>query len=144
MSVAVVVDASVAAKWFLADDKEALADEAFHLLDGYDRDELQFVVPDLFYAEIASAIWKAVRVGRITAASGEASFASLEQRVFTTVPSRALIGAAYRIATAYNRSVYDALYVALAKQIQSQLITADERLANALATHFPVKWLGAI
>lgn len=139
-----VVDASVAAKWFLADDREALADEAFDLLDGYEKGEVQFVVPDLFYAEIANAIWKAVRVGRVTPALGEASFASLEQRVFTTIPSRVLIGAAYRIATAYNRSVYDALYVALAKQIQSQLITADERLANALAAHFPIKWLGAI
>lgn len=144
MSAAVVVDASVAAKWFLADDKEPLADQAFDLLDGYDKGELQFVVPDLFYAEIANAIWKAVRVGRVTPNSGEASLASLEQRVFTTVPSRTLIGAAYQIATVYHRSVYDALYVALAKDVRSQLITADERLANALAAHFPVKWLGAI
>lgn len=140
----VVVDASVAAKWFLADDKEALADQAFKLLDGYDKGELEFVVPDLFYVQIANALWKAVRVGRVTPAAGEALFASLEQRVFTTVPSRVLIGAGYQIAAAYNRSVYDALYVALAMQIQSHLITADQRLANALAAHFPVKWLGAI
>jgi predicted nucleic acid-binding protein len=29
-------------------------------------------------------------------------------------------------------------------QSKSELITADERLANALAARFPVKWLGAL
>jgi hypothetical protein len=29
-------------------------------------------------------------------------------------------------------------------QSKSDLITADERLANALAARFPVKWLGAL
>ena len=41
------------------------------------------------------------------------------------------------------RAVYDCLYVALAVQSKSDLVTADERLANALAARFPVKWLGA-
>jgi predicted nucleic acid-binding protein len=31
----------------------------------------------------------------------------------------------------------------LAIQRKTELITADERLANALAAHLPVKWLGA-
>ena len=44
----------------------------------------------------------------------------------------------------YSRTVYDALYVALAMKSKSQLVTADEKLANALAAHLPVKWLGAI
>jgi predicted nucleic acid-binding protein len=40
------------------------------------------------------------------------------------------------IAFAYDRSVYDCLYVALAVQSKTDLITADERLANALAARF--------
>jgi len=35
------------------------------------------------------------------------------------------------------------LYVGLAVQSETQFITADERLANALAAPLPVKWLGA-
>ena len=33
---------------------------------------------------------------------------------------------------------------ALAVHSKAQLITADERLANSLAAHFPVRWLGAV
>jgi len=50
---------------------------------------------------------------------------------------------AFQIATDHGRTVYDSLYVALAVQAKTHLITADERLANALAARFPVKWLGA-
>jgi predicted nucleic acid-binding protein len=68
----------------------------------------------------------------------------LTQRKFPTVPSLKLLENAFQIATAYGRTVYDCLYVALAVQTNAQLITADERLANALAARFPVKWLGAV
>jgi len=138
-----VVDASVAAKWFLPENGEALVDQAAALLDQYDRKQVQFVVPDLFYVEIASAIWKAVRVGRVSRAFGDQALVLLTEREFATVPSLKLLDGAFQIAADYGRTVYDCLYVALAMQTKSQLITADERLANALASRFPVKWLGA-
>jgi predicted nucleic acid-binding protein len=47
------------------------------------------------------------------------------------------------IAFASNRAVYDSLNLALAVQRGVDLVTADERLANALVTRLPVKWLGA-
>ena len=50
---------------------------------------------------------------------------------------------ALQIATAYGRTFYDSLYVALAFHTNAELVTADERLANALASRFPVRWLGA-
>jgi predicted nucleic acid-binding protein len=140
----VVVDASVAVKWFLPENGEALADQALALLDKYDKQEVQFVVPDLFYVEIASAIRKAVRVGRVPRAFGDQALLLLTQREFPTVPSRKLLDSAFQIATTFDRTVYDSLYVALAVRTESQLITADERLANALAARFPVKWLGAV
>jgi len=65
-------------------------------------------------------------------------------RNFSTVPSRTLMTEALGIAFTYDRAVYDCLYVALAVRSKSQMITADERLANALAAYLPVKWLGAL
>jgi predicted nucleic acid-binding protein len=64
-------------------------------------------------------------------------------RSIPTVSSATLLPKAVSIAFDFGRSVYDCLYVALAVRSQTQLITADERLANALAARLPVKWLGA-
>jgi predicted nucleic acid-binding protein len=58
--------------------------------------------------------------------------------------SAGLLSSAFAIAFNFERSVYDSLYVALAVSSKAPLITADERLANTLAAHFPVKWLGSI
>ena len=140
----IVVDASVAAKWFLPAKGEMLTEEAFGLFRRYAIGEIRFVVPDLFWAELANVLWKAVRRGRCSKAAAETGLASLVERKLSTVPSPTLLEAAFRIAIAFDRTVYDSLYVALAVHSKTQLITADERLANSLAAHFPVKWLGAL
>jgi predicted nucleic acid-binding protein len=48
------------------------------------------------------------------------------------------------MAAAFERTVYDSMYVTLAVISGAPLITADERLANALASRFPVRWLGSM
>jgi predicted nucleic acid-binding protein len=139
-----VVDASVAAKWFLPAKNEPLSKEAFELLRRYVQGEIRFVVPDLFWAEIGNILWKAVRGARCSKATAELALASLQERKLPTVSSADLLELAFRIATAFDRTLYDSLYVALAVHSKTQLVTADERLANSLAAHLPVKWLGAI
>jgi predicted nucleic acid-binding protein len=139
-----VIDASVAAKWILPASGETLTWEALELLKRYAGGELRFVVPDLFWAELANILRKAVRHGRLRAASAETALLAMRDRRFPTVSSHTLLVEAFAIATAFDRAVYDALYVALAVISKSQLVTADERLANALAAHLPVKWLGSV
>jgi predicted nucleic acid-binding protein len=53
-----------------------------------------------------------------------------------------LLGQALQIAEACDGSFCDSLYVALAVTTKTELITAGERLVNALGTRFPVRWLG--
>jgi predicted nucleic acid-binding protein len=139
-----VIDASVAAKWFLPARGETLVDEAFHLFRRYAKGEIQFLVPDLFWAELANIFWKALRQGRCGKEAAEMALVSLRDRKLPTISSLSLLDVAFGIATAFDRSVYDALYVALAVHSKGQLVTADERLANVLAAHLPVKWLGAM
>lgn len=140
----VVVDASVGVKWTLAGDGERLVDEAFAVLDQYEKGEIRIVVPDLFWVEVGNVLWKAVRTGRISKELGEEALATMLERNLPTVPSAPLLEKAFEIGTDYGRTVYDSVYVALARHSHAQLITADERLANALAAHFPVKLLGAV
>ena len=65
-------------------------------------------------------------------------------RTHGTSPCRPLLRDALTIALAFDRSVYDAVYVALAMVSNAPLLTADERLANALGVRFPIRWLGAL
>ena len=136
-----VIDASVAAKWSLQD--ENLVVEAAALLDRYGRSEVRVTVPDLFWGEIANILWKALLKRRCTREDIESSMTALKRLYLPTVPSTALIERAVQIAVDFNRSVYDSIYVALAVEAHAVLITADEKLANAVAAYLPVKWLGA-
>jgi predicted nucleic acid-binding protein len=139
-----VVDASVAVKWMLPSRGEPLAREAADLLERYTRGEAQFVVPDLFWAECGSIFWKAARQGRLTREAAESAVSDLIGLNFPTVACKTLLDPALVIAIAFERTLYDALYVALAIESKGQLVTADEQLANTLASRLPVRWLGAV
>ena len=139
-----VLDASVAAKWFLPAEGETLTDEALDLLYRYTTGQIRLIVPDLFWAEFANILWKAVRQGRWTKDAADTAITAMKDRNLPTVPSLALLEAAFAIANTFQRTVYDSLYVALAVISKAQLLTADERLAHALAATLPVKWLGSL
>ena len=139
-----VLDASEAAKWLLPPAGETLVAEAHQLLREYGDGRLRIVVPDLFWIEIGNLLWKSVRRGLMSLRSAEETLREIEQRSFPTLPSRPLLDEAFAIATAHGRTVYDSVYVALAVASRFPLITADERLANALAARAPVRWLGSL
>lgn len=138
-----VLDARVAAKWFLPSAGEAFSREALILLERYSSDDLRFLVPDLFWAELGNIFWKAVRRGRWSEADSLTALRATRGQNFPTFATKLLLEDAFTVASTYERSVYDGLYLALALTTKSQLITADERLANAVAAHLPVKWLGS-
>lgn len=138
-----VLDASVAIKWAVPAVNEPLTDESVRLFRRFRDSEIDFLVPDIFWAEVGNALWKGVKRLRWSRTDAEMVAAEFKDRDFQTVPSQLLMPEALKIAFAYDRNIYDCLYVALAAESQLQLITADERLANAMAARFPVKWLGA-
>lgn len=138
----VVLDASVAVKW--AFPGEDLAEQAEQLLEEYGRSKLRFIVPDIFWAELGNVAWKGVRESRWSRTLAEQAIREMVGRELPTVPARALLPEALAIACDYDRTLYDSLYVALAKTTNSVLITADRRLANALAGSFAVRWLGSL
>ena len=138
----VVIDASVAVKWYLPPSQEPHADTAFRLLERFGAGRLRFIVPDLFWAELGNVCWKAVRQGRWQNEDAQTAVSEIKKQHFPTFSSVSLLEEALEIATIFDRSVCDSLYIALALTAKADFVTADERLANAVAAYLPVKWIG--
>jgi predicted nucleic acid-binding protein len=117
----------VVIKWFVPEiDSEA----ARRLLE-LDHD---YFAPDLLFAETANVIWKKIRRGELSVSQGQRLAKDLEAIAVEAIPCRALANDACLLANATRRSVYDAMYLALAVRLDTRMITADQRLANTLAT----------
>jgi predicted nucleic acid-binding protein len=99
-------------------------------------------VPDLFSAEFVNVMWKAVRKNRLNREEAEAALAAIRDLDLPSVPSALLMSEAFAIAMAYDRSVYDCIYLTLAIEAQCEMITADRKLVNAVSGQLPVRWLG--
>jgi predicted nucleic acid-binding protein len=139
-----VVDASVAVKWLPLFSSEPFTLQANTLVDRSRRREIDLFVPDLFWPEVGNVLCKAVRRQACNGDEAQIALRALQDQWLITVSATKLMKPALEIALRHGRSLYDSVYVALAMSSHSELVTADEKLANALAAHLPVKWLGAI
>ena len=136
---AIVIDSSVAIKWFLP---EPFSTEARRLLDSYRTNTLSFVAPDLLNAEFGNILWKKQIFHGLAAADAQNVIAEFRKLEFTFISSASLLDEAYRLAVAYQRTVYDSIYLALSIRENCQLVTADERFVNAIGSAIPnLVWL---
>ncbi len=120
-----VVDASVAVKWFL---REVHAEAAVRILDP----NHELIAPDLIWAEFGNVLWKRRRRGEITLATARAILLDFKRYPIATMPVAPLVEAALEIADGLRQSVYDSLYLALAERRECRLVTADRRFRDAV------------
>lgn len=121
-----VVDASVAVKWLLVEDHSGAARRL-----ATTGEELH--APRLLASEVANAVWIRSRRGEIERSRTGALVATISAMPLRWHQDETVCGDATRLAVAYDRPVYDCIYLALAQRIGARLITADQRFANALA-----------
>ena len=118
-----VVDASVAIKWFVEEPGSATA---LGLRASHVQGKLQLIAPELIIYEITNVL---IRHPRFEAYQIDHAIDTLfELQMEILVPTPALVHAALHTAMRYHLTFYDALYVALAQQLDIELITADQRL----------------
>lgn len=120
----IVVDASIAVKWVLPEaDSERAA--AIRTTD----DDL--IGPSLAYAEIGSAIWRAVLRGDVAAKEAREHLRIAVAHYQRTVPLEELAEKAIELATQLRHPIYDCFYLALAERAHAPLATADEAMIAA-------------
>jgi predicted nucleic acid-binding protein len=121
-----VVDANVVIKWHVT---EVHTDAALRLL----RDDAPAMhVPDLVFPEVGNILWKKVRRGDLTEEQAREIGRLVAVAPLEVHCSAPLLEAALDIAMLTGRTVYDSIYVALAVQMDCRLVTADEKVYNAL------------
>lgn len=86
------------------------------------------IAPAILLTEIANALWQQVRKGVL---SLDDAFAGLSdvRRLITITRDEDSLEDALRLAVSANHPVYDCVYLALANQSGTPLLTADRKLA---------------
>lgn len=134
----IVVDASVAIKWFVAG--EPLVEEAESILAEIQEDPSSYVVPDLFMNELLAVL---CRLPGSTPSRVKQALALVEALGMKRIGNgHELLSQAAEFAARWKLSGYDALYVALASLVGGEWLTADARAARRIRNSDLVVLLG--
>ena len=144
----VAVDASVAVKWLVEEDQSVFA---LALLRNVQHDLNAVIVPPHFAGEVTNAVYQKLRtqdpvkhIAEAEARRAIANFRLIAQTSVRVIAEPEIYDDALDFAQQHGLpSIYDALYVVLARQLQVELWTADRRLLNNIGSVAPwVRWIG--
>ncbi len=123
----VVVDPSVALKWFV---EEPLRPQARMLL----ADKHELIAPDILIAGVAELAWRKVTRGEISAEQAEPIVRNIALPAFISafVDSARLRSRAFAIALQCGRPVHECFYAACAEAAAAPLVSTDETFLQAL------------
>ena len=141
---ALVVDASVAVKWYLRDEEfVAQADDLRNRIrDGL----LVATAPHLSRHEVASAVAVACRLGRLTREQVEHDLENyLQSGLSIDADPDWVLTESVRKTMDLPISFYDAVYLAFAEGLGIPFLTADRRLHDAVRERVPyIRWIGDV
>ena len=122
----VVIDASVALKWFVEEDGSKAAETLLT------RGDI-LIAPDLIMPEVCNATWKMVQRGLMHHTQQIAALTRLPSILDELVPTAALAPRAAALSRQLDHPAYDCFYLALGEQRDGTLISADRRLVQRVA-----------
>jgi predicted nucleic acid-binding protein len=125
-----ILDATVAAKWFLKG--EEYETESLRLRWDYEEGKVALQAPSLILYEVCNSIWKRRDIPRETAARlAEAASAYLNNLAVS--PSPQTYRRAVSNARIWGITVYDSSYATMTQELKRPLITADGDLGKRLS-----------
>jgi predicted nucleic acid-binding protein len=121
-----VVDASVALKWYVAEADSGLA-------DGILQQSIELHAPELLKAELANGLWKNRRKNLIDDEQARLAVLNVARSVNRWHACDPFLTEALRLAAAMNHPIYDFIYPCLARELNIPCVTADRRLLDKLS-----------
>ena len=131
-----VVDSSVVAKWVLAKPDSAQALRVITDSVPARRDGHLYVL-DLAMVEVTNVIWTRFHRRLLTLAEAQQALILPQRADAKVVPCLPLLTPAFAIAAQFDKAVYDALFVAAARDLGIGGVTADEPLVRAVGAGYP-------
>lgn len=133
-----VLDASVAAKWFIREDYR---DRALKLRDAHAKGDLYITAPDLVVYEIINALRFNPELSEMDIKRAVTSLFQLYMELHQ--PTIELIEITIANAFKYSISIYDATYLSLAELQNCPAITADEEFYEKTSSNKHMMLLSA-
>lgn len=122
----IVVDCSVAVKWFLP---EPLSEAAVKIKASSNH----LHVPDFFHLEFGSAVLKKARRNEISISQAAEMIRDIRTLPIQRHLDESLFPSAFQLASRTRTSLYDSMYLALAIGLTGRVVTADRRLLRSIA-----------
>ncbi|MBG0810980.1 type II toxin-antitoxin system VapC family toxin [Methylosinus sp. H3A] len=124
----VIIDASVAVKWYVAEAQHMQAREILAAANDL------LAAPDLILTEVANALRRKVSEGTATREQALEALEDLPRSFSLLVPSSATLRAAFDIALDLGHPFPDCVYLACAAMNDARLVTDDRKfLEKAVA-----------
>jgi predicted nucleic acid-binding protein len=120
-----IVDASIALKWFFDEGDEAQA-------EALAASGATLLAPVLIQTEVANALWKKGRTGRVTVTEAINICAQLPAFFERLFPVEPLLPEAVALSFRLDHPIYDCIYLSLAHAADCPLVTADRRLVQKI------------
>lgn len=118
-----VVDASVALKWFVDEESSMAAKDLL-------RSSIPLLAPDLIILEVTNGVWKKVLRGEIESIQARTIAMAMQHSDLELYPSATFNDRALEIALSLQHPIYDCLYLACAEATGGGVVTADRRFFN--------------
>jgi len=124
----IVIDASVALKWFITENEDYV-ENALAIQDKKISEEIKILVPDLFFLEVLNAL--------ITKSEFSIEDISTAREVLFKMdleikyPDNSILSDSAGIALLEGFTIYDSLYIAVAKSSNAIFYTEDKKILSS-------------
>ena len=121
----IVLDASVAVKWFNIESEDNV-EIALEVQRQKILNKLEIIVPELFFLEIINAFLTKSRFSVEDIIIIEEALHKMDLKVVYL--DHSLLNSVIKIAHTCNLTIYDSLYIGLARLCETKLLTEDKKI----------------